>query len=44
MGRPTLEWEDTVEMDYERIGWKGVNRIKLAEYKDKGAGPSGRAF
>jgi hypothetical protein len=33
--RPRLRWLDNIEMDLGKVGWGGVDRIGLAQEKDK---------
>jgi hypothetical protein len=32
-GRPRRRWEENIRMDLRKIGWEGVNRIHLSQYK-----------
>jgi hypothetical protein len=34
-GRPRHRWEDTIEMDLRQIGWGCMDRIHLAEDRDR---------
>jgi hypothetical protein len=31
LGRPSRRWEENFEMDFKKLGWKGVNWIQLAQ-------------
>jgi hypothetical protein len=35
LGRPRLRWEDNIKMDVQEVGCKGVNRIELAQERDR---------
>jgi len=30
-GRPTSRWEDDIRIDLRDIGWKGVDKVHLAQ-------------
>jgi hypothetical protein len=30
LGRPRLRWEDNIKMDFQEIGWGGMDWIDLA--------------
>jgi hypothetical protein len=32
--KPRREWNDTVKMDHEEMGWEGLDWINVAEYRD----------
>jgi hypothetical protein len=34
LGRPRHTWEDGIRMDLEEIGWRRVECIQLAQYRD----------
>jgi len=34
-GRHRHRWEDNIKMDPVEIGWKGVDWIQLAQYRDQ---------
>ena len=41
-GRPRRRWEDNIKMDLQEAGWwGGVDRIDLAQDRDKVAGSGG---
>jgi len=33
--RPRHGWEDNIKMDYQELGWEGMNWIDLAEGRDR---------
>jgi hypothetical protein len=35
LGRPTIRWEDNIEMDLREIGWGGMGWIDLAQEWDQ---------
>jgi len=35
LGRPGRRWEDNIKMDPRKVGWEGVDRIHLAQYRDQ---------
>ena len=34
-GRPRLRWEDNIKTDLQEVGCEVMDRIKLAQYKDR---------
>jgi hypothetical protein len=38
LGRPRRRWEDRIKMDFEEIGWGGVEWIHLAQDRDRWRG------
>jgi hypothetical protein len=35
LGRPRRRWEDTIKMDIQKVGCGGMDRIELAQDRDK---------
>jgi hypothetical protein len=35
LGRPRRTWEDEIRMDLREMGWRGVERIQLAQDRDR---------
>jgi hypothetical protein len=35
LGKPRRRWVDSIKMDLSEIGWSGVDRIALAQDRDK---------
>jgi len=35
LGRPRRRWEDNIKMDLQEVGCGGVDRIKLAQVRDR---------
>jgi hypothetical protein len=35
LGRPRRGWEDNIKMDFQEVGCGGMNRIELAQDRDK---------
>jgi hypothetical protein len=35
LGRPRGRWEDNIKMDVEEVGWRGMDRIDLAQDRDR---------
>jgi hypothetical protein len=35
LGRPSLRWEDNSKMDVQEVGCGGMNRIELAQDRDR---------
>ena len=35
IGRPRRRWEYNVKMDLEEVGWGGMDRIDLAQNRDR---------
>jgi hypothetical protein len=35
LGRPRRRWEDGIETDFRRTGWRGVEWIHLAQDRDR---------
>jgi hypothetical protein len=35
LGRPRHRWEDNIKMDYQEVGWGGIEWIELAEDSDR---------
>jgi len=33
--RPIYTWEDNIRLDFEEIGWEGVDWVHLAQDKDQ---------
>jgi hypothetical protein len=31
LGRPRCRWEDNIEMDLEKVGWGGMDRIVVTQ-------------
>jgi hypothetical protein len=34
LGRPRRRWEDNIKMDFQEVGWGGMNWIDVAEDRD----------
>jgi len=32
---PRHRWEDVIKTEHKEVGWRGVDRISLAEFTDK---------
>jgi len=37
-GRPRRRWEDNIIMDLREVGWEGMDRMHLAQNRDRGGG------
>jgi hypothetical protein len=35
LGRPRRKWEDGIRMNLREIGWRSVDWIQLAQYRDQ---------
>jgi hypothetical protein len=35
LGRPRRRWEDNIKMDLREVGWGGVDRIGLAQGRER---------
>ena len=35
LGRPRRRWEDNIKMDFKEIGYKGVDRVNVAQDRYK---------
>jgi hypothetical protein len=35
LGRPRLRWEDNIRMDLQEVGYGGMNRIYMAQDRDR---------
>ena len=35
LGRPRHRWEDNIKMDFQEVGCRGLDWIKLAQYMDR---------
>jgi hypothetical protein len=35
LGRPRHRWEDNIKMDFQDVGWVGMDWIELAEARDR---------
>jgi hypothetical protein len=35
-GRPRRRWEDNIIMDLREVGWEGMDRMHLAQNRDRG--------
>jgi hypothetical protein len=35
LGRPRRRWEDNVKMEFQEVGCKGMDRIELAQDRDR---------
>jgi hypothetical protein len=35
LGRPRRRWEDNIKMDFREGGWGGMDRINLAQDRDR---------
>jgi hypothetical protein len=35
LGRPRHRWEDNIKMDFQGVGWVGVDWIDLAQDRDR---------
>jgi hypothetical protein len=35
LGRPRHRWEDNIKMDFQEVGWRGMDLIDLAQDRDK---------
>jgi hypothetical protein len=35
LGRPRRRWEDNINMDLQEVGWEGVDRIDMAQDRDR---------
>jgi hypothetical protein len=35
LGRPRLRWEDIIKMDLQKVGYRGVDWIELAQDRDR---------
>jgi hypothetical protein len=35
LGRPRRRWEDNIKMDLREVGWGGMDRINLAQDRDR---------
>jgi hypothetical protein len=35
LGRPRHRWEDNIKMDLQKVGSRGINRIELAQDRDR---------
>jgi hypothetical protein len=34
LGRPTFRWEDNIKLDFQEVGYGGMNWIELAQDTD----------
>ena len=35
LGRPRRRWEDNVKMEFQEVGYRGMDRIELAQDRDR---------
>jgi hypothetical protein len=35
LGRPSHRWEDNIKMDHQKVGWRDMDLIDLAQDRDK---------
>jgi hypothetical protein len=35
LGRPRHRWDDNIKMDFEEVGWGGMDWIDLAQDRDR---------
>jgi hypothetical protein len=35
LGRPRHRWEDNIKMDFQDVGWGGMDWIDMAQDRDK---------
>ena len=35
LGRPGLRWEDNIKTDLKEVGWRGMDRTDLDQYRDR---------
>ena len=35
LGRPRHKWEDNIKIDFQEVGWVGVDWIDVAQDKDR---------
>jgi hypothetical protein len=35
LGRPGLIWEDSIKMNFQEVGWGGMNWSDVTEYRDR---------
>ena len=35
LGRPRRKWEDNIKMDFQEVGYEGVDWIELAQDRDR---------
>ena len=35
LGRPRRRWEDNIKMDFQEVGWAGMDWIDLAQDRDR---------
>ena len=35
LGRPRCRWEDNIKMDLQEVGWREMDWIDLAQYRDR---------
>jgi hypothetical protein len=35
LGRPMRRWEDNIKMDFQEVGWGGMDWIELAHDRDR---------
>jgi hypothetical protein len=35
LGRPRHRWEDNIKMDLEKVGWRGMDWIDMAQDRDR---------
>jgi hypothetical protein len=35
LGRPRLRWEDNIKMDFQEVGWGGMDWIDMAQDRDR---------
>jgi len=35
LGSPRLRWEDNIKMDLQEVGYRGMEWIELAQYRDR---------
>jgi hypothetical protein len=35
LGRPKRRWEDNIKMDFQEVGWRGMDWIDMAQDRDR---------
>jgi len=35
LGRPRIRWEDNIKMDFQKVGWGGMDWIDVAQDRDR---------